>query len=172
MSDGETCDDGALNANGYGELPCATRTVRTLRLIVVTVFSMVEACDDGDRQDDGNGCSVSCQRTYLAVMERLNPTETYDGNIETETCAYGQESCIVCVGLTIKRLKVQIWMLRKAVSLENASGPGGDGVLQQVGLIGGGILESESDYARDSGAWEGSDPGTEDLPVARLSVQA
>ena len=74
---------------------------------------------------------------------------------------------------TIRHRKVQIWMLRKAVRFRERVGTWcGDGVVQQAGLIGGGILESESDYARDSGAWEGCDPGSEDSPVAAVQSLA
>ena len=172
MSDGETCDDGALNANGYGELPRCNESCSDFAPHCGDgVQQAVEACDDGDRQDDGNGCSVSCQRTGTCGNGEV---ESYfetcdDGNTETETCPYGQESCIVCVGLDYHAPQGSDLDAPEGCQFRERVGTWcGDGVVQQAGLIGGGILESESDYARDSGAWEGCDPGSEDSPVAAV----
>ena len=57
-----------------------------------------EACDDGNRLDDDNGCSAQCTR----IGECGNGTiESYfetcdDGNTVTDLCPDGETSCVVC----------------------------------------------------------------------------
>ena len=57
-----------------------------------------EACDDGNRIDDDNGCSAQCTR----IGECGNGTiESYfetcdDGNTVTDLCPDGETSCVVC----------------------------------------------------------------------------
>ena len=71
------------------------------------VQDAAEACDDGntvldgvtEQNPDGNGCSTTC--TQLGSCGDGRPQYYFegcdDGNTMTETCAYGEQTCIVCV---------------------------------------------------------------------------
>ncbi len=117
-ADGEACDDGNILTErcAYGEETCEVCNGQCQIVAGETSYcgdSVVserdnEACDDGN-QDNGDGCSSTCQIElgFTCNDEQVCTSSCGDnivasneacddGNTETESCAYGEESCDVC----------------------------------------------------------------------------
>ncbi|MDH5718167.1 MAG: DUF4215 domain-containing protein [Spirochaetia bacterium] len=108
---GEICDDGntvSESACGYGIANCVTCNAACDSELNLTgnicgdgvqdINPSNETCDDNNTVS-GDGCSASCKDENFPICgdNVVNGTETCDdGNTITETCAYGQASCIVC----------------------------------------------------------------------------
>ncbi|MEC8023991.1 MAG: SUMF1/EgtB/PvdO family nonheme iron enzyme, partial [Myxococcota bacterium] len=139
----------------------------------LTISGAAEVCDDGNTQDDGNGCSETCTRIGLCGdgIVQYYFEDCDDSNDVTESCAYGDQSCVVCVGLGYI----------DADNAENSAPAGcqfrervgafcGDGIVQQEGLegadVGGTRFTGEPTDRIDTGAWEGCDPDDDGAPIA------
>ena len=185
----EICDDGLGNSDAYalndgcnstctGRRPhCGDGIEQHASPVdgssALTISGAAENCDDGNTQDDGNGCSETCTRigscgdgTVQYYFEDCD-----DSNDVTESCAYGDPSCVVCVGLGYIDAENPENSVPAGCQFRERVGPYcGDGIIQQEGLEGdgvGGTRFTGTDADRnDTGAWEGCDPDDDGAPIA------
>ena len=101
----ESCDDGTDNGNDacpYGEVSC-----EVCNGACQITNGQPRVCGDGIRDeghescDDGNaidndGCSADCVSDTCGDEVVDEGEDCDDGNTTTETCVYGESSCVVC----------------------------------------------------------------------------
>ncbi len=107
----EECDDGNTTTEtcAYGQTSCTVCNASCQSAAGATSYcddsitdaANGETCDDGVNNGQPNYCNDTCNGTVPATCGNgvVESGETCDdGNTATETCAYGQTSCLVCNG--------------------------------------------------------------------------
>ena len=139
----------------------------------LTISGAAENCDDGNTQDDGNGCSETCTRIGLCGdgIVQYYFEDCDDSNDVTESCTYGDPSCVVCVGLGYIDADNPETVRRRDVSFENglaliAVTGSSNRKDSKVTALGEHALRERTDRNDTSYAWEGCDPDDDGALIA------
>ena len=158
----EVCDEGeGVNTDDHALLPVCNSTCSGLAPYCGdNIENGTEVCDDGNTTNDGNGCSSDCQRLGYCGDDEVqyyfegcddgeSATDDDDDDvINTDTCAYGSESCVVCVPPGYDDPSNDQYDTPDGCQYRSVLGGScGDGVIQREAVWGG----------TDSSPWEGCD---------------